>query len=186
MQSGFSVPVSLSELSRHLNTDADTVRYWVKLLDIDTTKAGKLRCVSPEGARELEKVAALVASGSSPGDAVRAVKSNPGDLVPIEPEHTDNFIREDLDQIKKSLVLLSEVVKRSLDENQAIRAENELLRRDLAAIRAAVLPIPASCRPVEAWRPPALKDPLDGAGAITRLVTWLFHPERMRRIALNG
>lgn len=182
MQSGFPVPVSLSEIARQLQADTDTVRYWVKLLGVPTSKAGKLRCVSPEGAKDLEKVAAMVRAGTSPGDAVRVVRSSPADLVPIEPQPLqENPIREDLDQIKKSLVLLSEVVKRSFEENQAIRAENRELRQDLAAIRAAILP-PAPQRQVIAWHPEPRKDPLEGLGFLERFWVELVHPERCRQV----
>lgn len=183
MQSGFSVPTSLSEIGRRVGVDTDTLRYWVKLLNLPTSKAGKLRCVSPEGAQDLEKVAAVVRAGGSPGDAVRAVRSAPSDLAPIESQPPqENFIREDLDQIKKSLVLLSEVVKRSIEENQATRAENAQLRADLAAIRAAVLPPPAPQQSVIAWHPEPSKDPLEGLGFLERLWVEWFHPERLRRV----
>lgn len=184
MQSGSTVPVSLSEIARRLQADTDTVRYWVKLLDLPTTKAGKLRCISSDGALELERMAAIIAGGTTPGDAARVIRTAPAEIAPVAIDPRPVSTGEDTEQIKNTLMLLTEAVKRLCDENKAIRAENAEMRHDLAAIRAAILPDPSPRRAVIPWRPESGKDPLEGVGMFRRLWIEFIHPERCRR--LNG
>ena len=85
-----------------------------------------------------------------------------------ERQRTDSIIMKlahDLEDTRRSALAIESKVNALLPKPDQV--DLEILSR----------PVP----PVKAWRPPAPRDPLEGAGLLTRAWVYLLHPEKMRR-----
>jgi len=176
---GFAVPVSISEAARVVGLDPDKARYWLKLLEVETTKAGKSRCVAPEAVTLLAAMNNLVSQGTSPSDAARIARETPIETKPIVPEKAENTVQTQLDEMKKAFLFMGETVK---NEIQGLRSEIRNLTEENKNLRVQLLPAPQEpAKAVVPWKPEPPKDPLEGMSWFQRAFVEVFEPQKMRR-----
>lgn len=179
-EGGFTVPVSISEAARIVGIDPDKARYWLKLLDVETTKAGKSRCVAPDAITLLALMNSLVVQGTSPGDAARIAKETPVDLKPVVAEKTENnVVQTQLEELKKAFLLMGEAFK---TEIQGLKAEVRNLAEENKSLRVQLLPPPQEpAKKIIPWQPDTPKDPLEGMSWIQRTYVQVFEPQKLRQ-----
>ena len=176
---GFTVPVSISEAARVVGIDPDKARYWLKLLEVETTKAGKSRCVAPVAVTLLAAMSNLVSQGTSPSDAARIAREAPIETQPIIPEKVGNSVQVQLDEMKKAFLFMGETFKNEL---QCLRNEIRNLTEENKNLRVQLLPAPQEApKPIAPWKPEAPKDPLEGMSWLQRALVEVFEPQKMRR-----
>jgi len=124
---------ALPECSRKAQTTPDRARYWLKLLEIETVKAGNIRYVPNGSVDLLGNMARLISNGMTPGEAAKKAKEEtPAGIVPAKINEVpipDNR----LEGIEKSLLVMAEKMNLILEENRSLRYEVSLLRGLLPA-----------------------------------------------------
>jgi len=191
--------VKLTEAARKLVMHADTVRYWVKLLDVVTIKQGHTCYITVETLGVLSVMARLVGEGIPAGEAaVKAKSETPAETTvptirPVGPvagevvelknrlqglEHVILSMAEtfktEVSGLRADIARLTEVNQGLQQRLEAPKAEDEELLRKLNE----------PPRPIAVWKPePVSNDPLEGLGMIRRTWVKLVHPEMMRRKA---
>jgi len=180
MESGYTVPVSISEAARIVGIDPDKARYWLKLLEVETTKAGKSRCVAPDAVTLLASMNSLVTQGTSPSDAARIAKETPIELKPIVAEKAENnAIQVQLEELKKAFLFMGEAFK---TEMQGLKAEIRNLAEENKTLRVQLLPAPQDPpKQITPWQPETPKDPLEGMSWFQRTLVHVFEPQKLRR-----
>lgn len=180
MESGFAVPVSISEAARIVGIDPDKARYWLKLLEVETTKAGKSRCVAPDAVTLLAAMNNLVTQGTSPSDAARIAKDSPIETKPMIPEKAEkDAIQAQLEEMKKAFLLMGETFK---VEIQSLKNEIRNLAEENKHLRVQLLPPPEDPpKQIIPWHPETAQDPLEGMSWFQRAYVQVFEPQKMRR-----
>lgn len=180
MESGFTVPVSISEAARVVGIDPDKARYWLKLLEVETTKAGKSRCVAPDAVTLLASMNSMVIQGTSPGDAARIAKETPLDIRPVVAEKAENdVIQTQVEELKRAFLMMGEVFK---TEIQGLKAEIRNLAEENKNLRVQLLPPPQEPpKKIIPWHPETPKDPLEGMTWLQRAYVQVFEPQKLRR-----
>ena len=187
---------TLPEAAESVGASVDQLRYWITLMEIESTRRGKCRYLAEEDVSRLRGMAAMVKGGTSPKEAAAIAREKLTEAVVITtPAAEPPAIMNDL---QRALVLLAEEnrqIKQTmgaiLDEVKASRSENAALRGQMALLMAPkqddklfeILNRPAD--PVKAWSPASRPDPLEGAGLLKRAWAHLVHPEKLRRHAEN-
>ena len=185
--------ITLPEAAEKIGATVDQLRYWVSLMEIESTRRGKCRYLAEEDVSRLHAMAELVQGGAAPKDAAAQVRTSPISAAIVIPQPENDVVGE----LKKAFLLMVEenrqmklAMNTVLEEVKAIRAENGELRGQVAML----LPAPEDeelkrkmsepPRAIAVWKPePALNDPLEGLGPIRRAWVKLVHPEMMRRNA---
>lgn len=180
MESGFTVPVSISEAARIVGIDPDKARYWLKLLEVETTKAGKSRCVAPESVTLLATMNGLVSQGTSPSDAARIAKETPVELKPVVAEKAENnAVQRELEELKKAMLFMGEAFK---SEIQGLKTEIRNLAEENQKLRVQLLPPPQEPpKKIIPWHPEMPKDPLEGMSWFQRAFVQVFEPQKLRQ-----
>jgi len=180
MENGFTVPVSISEAARIVGIDPDKARYWLKLLEVETTKAGKSRCVAPDAVTLLALMNSQILQGTSPSDAARITKETPIELKPVVAEKTENnTIQLQLEELKNAFLFMGEIFK---TEIQGLKIEIRNLAEENKNLRIQLLPPPQEPpEKIIPWQPETPKDPLNGMTWIERTFVQVFEPQKMRR-----
>jgi len=187
--------ITLPEAAEKIGATVDQLRYWISLMEIESTRRGKCRYLAEEDVSRLHAMAELVQGGAAPKDAAAQVRTSPISAAIVIPQPENDVVGE----LKKAFLLMVEenrqmklAMNTVLEEVKAIRAENGELRGQVAML----LPAPKAedeellrklnepPRPIAVWKPePVNNDPLEGLGMIRRTWVKLVHPEMMRRKA---
>ncbi len=180
MESGFTVPVSISEAARVVGIDPDKARYWLKLLEVETTKAGKSRCVAPDAVTLLAAMNNLITQGTSPSDAARIAKESPIETKPIIAEKTEsNLVQLQIEELKKAFLIMGEAFK---TEIHGLKTEIRNLAEENKNLRIQLLPPPQETpKKIIPWQPEKPNDPLEGMTWLQRAYVQVFEPQKMRR-----
>ena len=183
--------ITLPEAAETIGATVDQLRYWVSLMEIESTRRGKCRYLAEEDVSRLHAMAELVQNGTAPKDAAAQIRTSPVSAAIIIPQPENDVVGE----LKKAFMLMIEenrqmkmAMNTVLEEVKAIRAENGELRGQVAKLLPApedeelIRKLSEPPRPIAVWKPaPANKDPLEGLGMIRRTWVKLVHPEMMRR-----
>jgi hypothetical protein len=183
--------VKLTEAARKLTTHPDTVRYWVKLLGVETIKRGHSCYLMAETLGVLAVMARLIADGIPAGEAaVRAKAEAPADITalvvrPAEPPSAEmDELKARLQGLERAMLTMAETFK---TEVVGLRGEVARLTESNQALqlRLEPPPLPAAFneppKPVRAWSPPKLEDPAAEMGFLRRAWVQFTHPEQLRR-----
>lgn len=183
---------TLPEAAENVGATVDQLRYWISLMEIESTRRGKCRYLAEEDVSRLRGMAAMVKGGTSPKEAAALAREKPVEAV-IIPEAAAQPPAV-IDELQRALLLVADenrVIKQTmgviLEEVRAVRTENAALRDQMALLAAPrqddnlfeILKKPVP--PAKAWQPPVARDPLEGAGLLTRAWIYLLRPEKMRR-----
>jgi len=191
--------VKLTEAARKLAMHADTVRYWVKLLDVVTIKQGHTCYITAETLGVLVVMARLVGDGMPASEAAAKAKSETPPETTVPAIRPAGPVAGEITELKSRLQGLEHVILNMAEtfktEVSGLRADiarltevNQGLQRRLEAPKTEdeelIRKLREPPRPIAVWKPePAHKDPLEGLGMIRRAWVALVHPDMMRRKA---
>ena len=175
----------LHELAAENEVTADQVRYWITLLGAKTTRQGKHRFVNPETVSQVHEMALMIKNGVTPKDAAEKYKKITTEVAILPPPGD-----EDLDGIRKALMLLvetnkamTEEIRAGRQESAAIRAEVSALRQENNVLMARLLPPPEPVKVIHAWQPETPKQPMEGMTWLQRVYVQIVEPWRMRQFS---
>lgn len=187
---------ALPEAAENIGATVDQVRYWISLMQIESTRRGKCRYLAEEDVSRLRGMAAMVKGGTPPKEAAAISREQHTEavVVPVPEAQPPALIND----FQRALVLLAEenrAIKQTmgaiLEEVKAVRSENAALRGQVALLMPpkqdeklfeALNRLP---EPVKVWTPTPKPDPLEGAGIFARAWAYLVQPETLRRHAEN-
>ncbi len=182
--------VKLTEAARKLATHPDTVRYWVKLLDVATIKRGHSCYLMAETLGVLAFMSKLIADGVPAGEAATRAKAEaPTDITalvarPAKPPAEMDELKARIHGLEKAMLSMAETFK---TEVSGLRGEVMRLTESNQALQLRLEPPPLPAvfheppKPVQVWSPPNVKDPAEGMGYLKRVWVEFTHPERLRR-----
>lgn len=185
--------VKLTEAARKLATHPDTVRYWVKLLGVETIKRGHACYLMAETLGVLAVMTRLIAEGLPAGEAASKAKSEaPADVTALIVRDTNqgpaemDELKARLQGLERAMLSIAETFK---TEVSGLRGEVARLTESNQALqlRLEPPPLPAVFReppkPVQVWSPPKVVDPGQRMNFMRRAWLELVNPERLRRKA---
>lgn len=183
--------VKLTETARKLTVHADTLRYWVKLLGIETIKRGRACYLLAETLGVLKIMASFIADGIPAGEAAKKAKAE----SPIEA--TALIIREtnrptaEMEALQERLQGLEKVI---LAMAETFKAEMTGLRGEVAQLtetnlklqqRLEAPPVLAETKkPIKSvvpWEPRKGGNPIDGMPWYRKFWIEFFEPSKMRQ-----
>ena len=185
---------TLPEAAENVGATVDQLRYWITLMEIESTRRGKCRYIAEEAVSRLRGMAAMVKGGTPPKEAAVLAREGPTEavVVPIPAAEPPALVNE----FKRALVLLAEEnrqIKQTmgaiLEEVKAVRGENASLRDQMALLmppkqdEKMLEILTRQPEPVQAWSPEPKTDPLKGLAWYQRLWVQAFEPWRMRKYA---
>lgn len=183
---------TLPEAAKSIGATVDQLRYWISLMDIESTRRGKCRYLAEEAVSRLRGMANLVKGGTAPKEAAALAREQPTEAVVIsapvsEPPATINDFQRIMVLLAEENRQIKQTMSTILDEVKAVRSENAALRDQVNKVLLPP-PLPATFheppKPVNVWNPPEPSpDPLEGAGIFTRTWVYLVQPEKLRRCA---
>ncbi len=158
----------------------DQLRYWCRLLGIRPEVSGRIAYLTGDQATQVKRMAAAIAAGMSPRDAVTQIGTMAFIIPAVAgPRHDD--LR--LDSLEKAVLSMAGRVGELVEEIRMVRQENQALRGEIALARLALAPpIPVELpRKVVPWSPNPIRDPAEGMPWWR--VAWLslVAPEQFRR-----
>lgn len=187
---------TLPEAAENVGATVDQLRYWVSLMEIESTRRGKCRFIAEEDVSRLRGMAAMVKGGTPPKEAAALSREKAVEAV-IIPE-TVAQPPALINDFQRALVLLAEenrAIKQTmgaiLEEVKAVRSENAELRGQVALLmppkqdEKIIEIMNRPPEPVIVWQPTPKADPLEGAGFLARAWAHLVSPEKLRRHAEN-
>jgi len=183
---------SFPEVAENIGATVDQLRYWVTLMEIESTRRGKCRFIAEEDVSLLRGMASMVKSGTSPKEAAALAREQPTEavVIPVSVAEPPAIINE----FQRTLLLLAEEnrqIKQTmsviLDEVKAVRSENAALRGQVALLTPPkqdeklleILNRPPD--PVRVWNPEPKGDPLESLAWYQRAWVQVFEPWRMRK-----
>lgn len=141
------ITIPLREVAREAEISADQAKYWVKLLGISPKVHGRVGYLESDEVASLQKMARLIKEGANPKSAAEKVKGPAASVAMVsQPPKTD-----DLDEIRKALMLLVESNRAATEENRQMKEELRALRQENLAIQKLLTPPPITEKP----KPPA-------------------------------
>lgn len=185
--------VKLTEAARKLATHADTVRYWVKLLGVETIKRGHSCYLMAETLGVLTVMAHLIADGLPAGEAARRAKVEaPAEITALVVRKA-NQVPAEMEELKARLQGLEHAMLGMAEtfktEISGLRGDVMRLTESNQAHRLKTPPLPTAfqepSKPVQIWSPPNVKDPAEGMGFLQLAWVEFTHPERLRRNVEN-
>jgi len=184
--------VKLTEAARKLSMHTDTLRYWVKILGIETIKQGRARYLMVEKLSVLTIMANLVADGLSAGEAATKAKAQ----APIEVANIivpkANQVPAEMDELKVRFKSLEQVILTMAD---AFKTEVSELRGEISKLTESnqklqkqlekpplLIEFLSPPKPIKPWEPSAkIKSSLDNMSWFKKVWIEFFEPWKMRQ-----
>lgn len=137
------ITIPLREVAREAGISADQAKYWVRLLGISPKVHGRVGYLESDEAANIQKMAHLVKEGANPKNAAEKIKG-PATAVALVPQPQKN---DDLDEIRKALMLLVESNRAVTEENRLMREEIRSLRQESLVFQKLLTPPPIPVKP---------------------------------------
>lgn len=188
--------VKLTEAARKLSTHPDTLRYWVKLLEVETIKRGHARYILAETLGVLTIMANLIGEGVTASEAAARAKAEaPTDAKAIVSQAAHqglvgmNDLPGRIQGLENAMMIMAETFRKEVG---SLRGEIARLSEVNLALQRKLEPPPTAKTfsqpptPVRAWHPPTVAvDPLEGTGFLERIWITFVQPEKLRRQVEN-
>lgn len=182
--------VKLTEAARKLTVHADTLRYWVKLLGVETIKRGHACYILAETLGVLMIMARLIAEGVSAGEAAAKAKAEvPAEATalivrePVRPGVEMEALQERLQGLEKVILSMAETFKTEVTglrgEIARLAESNRSLHQRLEA-PPVLAEVKEPIKPVIPWEPRKRKNPVAGFPWYKKLWVECFEPWKMR------
>lgn len=185
--------VKLTEAARKLTVHADTLRYWVKLLGVETLKRGHACYILAETLGVLAIMANLIADGMPAGEAATKAKAEaPTEATAMIVRETSRpgpemeALHERMQGLEKVILTMAETFKTEITglrgEISHLTETNRKLQQRLEAppvLAEAKEPI----KPVIPWEPRKGKNPVAGMPWYKKAWIACFEPWKMRHQA---
>jgi len=185
---------TLPEAAESVGASVDQLRYWITLMEIESTRRGKCRYLAEEDVSRLRGMAAMVKSGTPPKEAAALARERPTEAVIIpapaaEPPAISNDFQRVLLLLAEENKQIKQTMGAILEEVRAVRMENSTLREQMNLLTAPkqdeklLEVLNRTPEPVKVWQPEPKTDPLEGLAWYQRAWVEAFEPWRMRKYA---
>jgi DNA-binding transcriptional MerR regulator len=185
--------VKLTEAARKLTVHADTLRYWVKLLGVETMKRGHACYILAETLGILTIMASLIADGMPAGEAATRAKAEaPAEATAMIVRETSRpgpemeALQERLQGLEKVILSMAETFKTEINglrgEISQLAETNRKLQQRLEA-PTALAEAKEPIKPVVPWEPRKGKNPVAGMPWYKKIWVECFEPWKMRHQA---
>lgn len=182
--------VKLTEAARKLTVHADTLRYWVKLLGVETIKRGHACYILAETLGVLMIMARLIADGVPAGEAAAKAKAEAPAVAtamivrePVRPGVEMEALQERLQGLEKVILSMAETFKTEVTglrgEIARLTESNRSLQQRLEA-PPVLAEVKEPIKPVIPWEPRKRKNPVAGMPWYKKLWVECFEPWKMR------
>lgn len=183
--------VKLTEAARKLTVHNDTLRYWVKLLGVETMKRGHACYILAETLGVLTIMANLISEGMTASDAAVKAKAE----APLEatamivreasrPGPEMEALQERLQGLEKVILTMAETFKTEITglrgEISQLTETNRKLQQRLEA-PPAFAEAKEPTKPVVPWEPRKGKNPVAGMPWYKKFWVECFEPWKMRQ-----
>lgn len=169
----------LLEISKEMQISPDRIRYWVKLLEAEVIKQGHTCYLTSEVVKQVAAMDNLIKNGLSPKESSKRIKEvqtvkttelQPIIPAPVTPGQVDlTPVLVKLESLEKGMVFMAERIAGLEKENKSLRLQ--------------LMPPVEPVKPVVAWKPETLADPLEGLAWYQRAWVQVFEPWKMRKYA---
>jgi len=183
--------VKLTEAARKLTVHNDTLRYWVKLLGVETMKRGHACYILAETLGVLTIMANLIADGMAASEAaIKAKAAAPAEATAMIVRETNRpgpemeALHERFQGLEKVILTMAETFKTEITglrgEISQLTEANRKLQQRLEAppiLAEAKEPI----KPIVPWEPRKGKSPVAGMPWYKKVWVECFEPWKMRQ-----
>lgn len=183
---------TLPEAAENVGATVDQLRYWITLMEIESTRRGKCRYLAEEDVTRLRGMAAMVKGGTPPKEAAALAREKPTEAVIIPaPAAQPPAIPNDFQRVLLLLAEENRQIKQTmgaiLEEVKAVRTENTGLREQMALLmppkkdEKLLEVLNRTPEPVNVWKPEPAKNPLEGMNWFQKTYVKVFEPQKLRR-----
>ena len=121
----------LTEAGRKLGVHPDTIRYWVKLLEIFPVKQSNVAYIPDDSLEKLKAMKNFIDQGIQAKEAAERVKGSPAtETAIVKADRTGP-----LEELKNALLLVVEEMKGMREENKIMRLENRALQFQVSSLQ---------------------------------------------------
>ncbi|MBF0503284.1 MAG: hypothetical protein HQM09_24395 [Candidatus Riflebacteria bacterium] len=131
--------VSLKDIATEKNVSVDQLKYWAKLMTMNTIKRSRVAHVTAQNAERLKNVAAMIAIGMAPAEACKNLSpEEPKNQISTRSPHSplDN---SRLENIEKAILEMASNFQREIsrmaDENLLLAKQNQRLLEEMRSIK---------------------------------------------------
>ena len=177
IQGGTMNKLSITEAATQIGISRDKIRYWMKLLELEIIKEGRISYISLGAEKLLLVMAKSVSSGLAPSVAAKEVLNIHSLSETQEPEMQTihlNFVTDRIQSLEKAVMLL-------VEQNKILSVTNveqsKLLNKRLDRIELKISPSTTK-KQIEVWKPREVKCPQ--FSTIERIWYEVTNPAKLR------
>ena len=183
--------VKLTEAARKLTVHTDTLRYWVKLLGVETIKRGHACYLLAETLGVLTIMANLIADGIPAGEAAKKAKAEaPTETTALIVRETNRpaagmeVLQDRLQGLEKVILSMAETFKTEVSglRNEIVQlAESNRKLQQRLEVPPVSFETKEPIKPVVPWEPRKTKSPVSGMPWYKKFWVECFEPAKMRQ-----